>query len=660
MATGLKPAALLGKLRALMVHELILRARHRLLPWAGVLTRPGWVVTFTLALAILGMVVAHRTSSRAGLQQLAAVAGERLELYASNLEAELARHAYLPSLMALDEDVQALLKQPNDEALRQRTSLRLARVNVRAGAILMLVADKSGQVIASSQPSRQDGLPPERLASALQDGATSFFATHSVGLGAAPGMSGSTDHVFVQPVQRDGQVQGLMLVKISLAPLEATWMDLGVRSHGEKLLVVDELDVVIMSSVPEWKFRALGEVSAARRTMLMNTGRYPPEAPLSPLMLSDEERVAPDAVLRRVPGVSGGRSGLRLAQEREVVPLGVRLMTLSDPADVWRNARTAAWGGGAVGAALGLLALYLSFRRRAVLQLFEARNQLQLAHDELERQVYERTRELRRTNVELKHQIAQRLQTEDELIQAGKLAVLGQMSAGISHEINQPLTALRALSRNTQLLLGQGRTNTVAENLKLIDDMVERMARITRQLKTFARKAESANAAISLLGAVRNTMLLLEHRLRSEGVTLNVDVPESLRVHCDANRLEQVLVNLFTNALDAMSDAPRKVLDVSAVPWQQVRGADRSTPQRVLVQVRDNGPGMPQALRARLFEPFFTTKPAGQGLGLGLVISSKIIHEFGGTLRAHARDEVADDGQPGMVFEFDLEVAADV
>ncbi|MDZ7812550.1 MAG: ATP-binding protein, partial [Ideonella sp.] len=269
-------------------------------------------------------------------------------------------------------------------------------------------------------------------------------------------------------------------------------------------------------------------------------------------------------------------------------------------------------------------------------------------------------RELRRTNVELKHQIAQRLQTEDELIQAGKLAVLGQMSAGISHEINQPLTALRALSRNTQLLLGQGRTNTVADNLKLIDDMVERMASITRQLKTFARKAESANAPISLLGAVRNTMLLLEHRLRIEGVSVNVDVSESLRVHCDANRLEQVLVNLFSNALDAMSSAPQKVLDVSAAPAQPLRTSERSVPPRVLVQVQDSGPGMPEAVRARLFEPFFTTKPAGQGLGLGLVISSKIIHEFGGTLRAHARDDVADDGQPGMVFEFDLEVAADV
>ena len=651
---------MLGKLRALMVHALLLQARRRLLPWAAALTRPAWVISFTLALAILGMVVGHRTSSHAGLQQLAAVAGERLELYASNLEAELARHAYLPSLMALDEDVQALLKHPDDEGLRSRASLRLARVNVRAGAILMLVVDKKGRVIASSQPSRQDGLPPERLASALQDGATSFFATHSVGLGAAPGMTGSTDHVFVQPVQRDGQVQGLMLVKISLAPLEATWMDLGVRSHGEKLLVVDEQDVVIMSSVPEWKFRALGAVSSARRTMLMATGRYPAEATLSPLVLSSEERVAPDAVLMRVPGVAGSRSGLRLAQEREVVPLGVRLMTLSDPADVWRNARTAAWGGGAVGAALGLLALYLSFRRRAVLQLFEARNQLQLAHDELEREVYERTRELRRTNVELKHQIAQRLQAEDELIQAGKLAVLGQMSAGISHEINQPLTALRALSRNTQLLLTQGRTTTVADNLKLIDDMVERMARITRQLKTFARKAESANAPIALLGAVRNTMLLLEHRLRGDGVTVNVEVPESLRVQCDANRLEQVLVNLLTNALDAMSDAPRKVLDISASPWVGARGSERVMPARVLVQVADSGPGMPQALRARLFEPFFTTKPAGQGLGLGLVISSKIVHEFGGSLRARVSEGGPDDAHQGMIFEFDLEVATDV
>ncbi|TDM04988.1 MAG: hypothetical protein C4K60_21465 [Ideonella sp. MAG2] len=437
-------------------------------------------------------------------------------------------------------------------------------------------------------------------------------------------------------------------------------MDLGVRSHGEKLLVVDDLDVVIMSSVAEWKFRALGEVTAQRRAMLKATGRYPAEAPLTTLSLQEEAPVAPDAVLMRVPGVGGSRSGLRLAQQRDVVPLGVRLMTLSDPADVWRNARTAAWGGGAVGAALGLLALYLSFRRRAVLQLFEARNQLQLAHDELERQVFERTRELRRTNVELKHQIAQRLQAEGELIQAGKLAVLGQMSAGISHEINQPLTALRALSRNTQLLLGQGRTQTVADNLKLIDDMVERMARITRQLKTFARKAESANAPISLLGAVRNTTVLLEHRLRTEAVQLTLNIPETLRVNCDANRLEQVLVNLVSNALDAMAQSPRKVLEVSTAPRSPSRSAERSAPARVLVRVADTGPGLPPTLRARLFEPFFTTKPAGQGLGLGLVISSKIIHEFGGTLRACAREDGPDAAATGMVFEFDLEVATDV
>jgi two-component system C4-dicarboxylate transport sensor histidine kinase DctB len=266
---------------------------------------------------------------------------------------------------------------------------------------------------------------------------------------------------------------------------------------------------------------------------------------------------------------------------------------------------------------------------------------LQQAHDQLERQVDERTRELRTTNDELKRQIAQRLQAEDELMQAGKLAALGQMSAGISHEIDQPLTALRALSRNTALLLQSGRTQAVADNLKLIDDMAERMGRITLQLKSFARKGGSIAQPVDLAAAVDNVLLLLEHRLRAERIDVRKDVPRELEVRADTNRLEQVLLNLFTNALDAMASTPEKRLAISA----------RIEDDRVVVQVADSGEGMPEANLDRLFEPFFTTKPAGQGLGLGLVISSKIVREFGGTLKAERAEQ-------GMVFEFDLEAAS--
>jgi two-component system C4-dicarboxylate transport sensor histidine kinase DctB len=282
--------------------------------------------------------------------------------------------------------------------------------------------------------------------------------------------------------------------------------------------------------------------------------------------------------------------------------------------------------------------LYVLQRRRAMHQLFRTRNELQRAHDQLERLVDKRTGELRTTNDELKRQIAHRLQVEDELMQAGKLAVLGQMSAGISHEINQPLTALRALSRNTLRLLADGRTAAASDNLHAIDAMVERMGRIVSQLKSFARKGGGLADAVQLSVAIDEALLLLEHRVRIKRVTVNVSVPEQIRVRADITRLGQVLVNLIGNALDAMTHAPLRELRIGA----------EDCDGRVTVTIIDTGHGMDAAAIERLPEPFFTTKPPGQGLGLGLVISSKIVREFGGSLRA-SRAEV------GMRFEFDLE-----
>jgi len=186
----------------------------------------------------------------------------------------------------------------------------------------------------------------------------------------------------------------------------------------------------------------------------------------------------------------------------------------------------------------------------------------------------------------------------------------------------------------------------VADNLQAIDSVVERMAAITRQLKSFARKAESASAPVHLHSAVQNVLLLMEHRLRGAQIEVQQDLalPEGLRLQCDGNRLEQVLVNLVANAIDAMEGVPRRVLRIAARPHED----------RVRLSVCDSGSGIPEALLPRLFEPFFTTKPAGQGLGLGLVISSKIVHEFGGQLRALPLPQ---DQGGGMCFEFDLEIA---
>ncbi|MDR7272287.1 two-component system C4-dicarboxylate transport sensor histidine kinase DctB [Pelomonas saccharophila] len=601
--------------------------RPRALRLIRLLSRPGFHLFLTGLLMVLGFVLAHRLSERSGREQLSALSTERLELYASNLAAELGRHASLPSLLAIAPTLQALMQAPDDAAARRAASQMLARVNVRAGTHQLFVADAQGQVLSASEVLT----PPARLAEALAQGRTHFFA--------ADPNTGSTDFYLLHPLRQASQNSGVIVVRFNLAPLEATWIDLGLRSQNERILIADDQDVVIMSSVQAWKYAVLGHADPSRRQALQASARYPQAiGPDLDLPVSLEVHQGQQVSLPP-PGAKA-----MLAQQRLIVPLGLRLVALSDLTEVRQRAQLAAWGGAAFGASIGLLVLYLSSRRRALRQLTRAQTELQQAHAQLEQLVDSRTAELRQTNDALKTQIAQRLQTEGELLQASKLAVLGQMSAGLSHEVNQPLTALRALARNSMRLLESGRQDAVATNLKLMDDMVERMGQITRQLKSFARKAdEQVTGVVLLLDSVRNAQVLLEHRSRALGIAIEVDVPAGLRVRAEANRLEQVLVNLFGNAIDAMqNEAERRLL---------VRVSAQDGGARALVQVQDSGAGVGDEQLPHLFEPFFTTKPAGEGLGLGLVISAKIVNEFGGSLRARRLEH-------GMSFEFDLAVEA--
>lgn len=598
--------------------------RPRALRLLRLLSRPGFHLFLTGLLMVLGFVLAHRLSERSGREQLSALSTERLELYASNLAAELGRHASLPSLLAIAPTLQALLQTPDDAAARLAASQMLARVNVRAGTHQIFVATPQGQVLSASEALT----PPARLAEALAQGRVHFFA--------ADPNTGSTDFYLLHPLRQ----AGVIVVRFNLAPLEATWVDLGLRSQGERILVADDQDVVIMSSVQAWKYAVLDHADPSRRQALQASARYPQA--IGPDLDLPATLEVHQGQLVKLPLPDTSVAKPMLAQQRQIVPLGLRLVALSDLTEVKQRAQLAAWGGAAFGASIGLLALYLSSRRRALRQLTQAQAALRQTHAQLEQLVDSRTAELRQTNDALKTQIAQRLQTEGELLQASKLAVLGQMSAGLSHEVNQPLTALRALARNSIRLLESGRHDAVAANLQIMDDMVERMSQITRQLKSFARKAdEQVTGAVPLLGCVRNALLLLEHRSRALDLQTDIDIAAGLLVRAEANRLEQVLVNLFGNAIDAMQQETERHLRVRAVSLDAGR--------RVLVKVQDSGAGVSDEQLQHLFEPFFTTKPAGEGLGLGLVISAKIVHEFGGALRAERLEH-------GMSFEFDLAV----
>ena len=217
------------------------------------------------------------------------------------------------------------------------------------------------------------------------------------------------------------------------------------------------------------------------------------------------------------------------------------------------------------------------------------------------------------------------------------------MSAGLVHEMNQPLGAMRTLSDNACVLLEQQRTADVQANLQRIGRMVDRLGKLTGQLKSFAHKASPALEPVALQRAIANAQFLVAQRLRDNAVELDVSVqPAGLAALAEETRLEQVLVNLMGNAIDAMATAPVRTLRIEA---EALAG-------RCVIRVRDSGPGIRADILARLFEPFVTSKPAGAGLGLGLMISAHLVRELGGTLGAHNVDGA------GACFVIELPIAA--
>ncbi|WP_244889955.1 ATP-binding protein [Neptunomonas qingdaonensis] len=264
---------------------------------------------------------------------------------------------------------------------------------------------------------------------------------------------------------------------------------------------------------------------------------------------------------------------------------------------------------------------------------------LQNSQAELESRVRERTIDLTYANEKIREEMDLHKNTQNELIQTAKLAVLGQMSAGINHELNQPLTAIRAYADNARQFLKMNRLEPVATNLSEISQLTERMAKIIHPLKEFARKTSGHTESVSMQSVKEGAMSIMYGRLGREKVSINWPKNlESCYVLGDIVRIEQVMVNLISNAMQAMETQENKKIDILL----------SSQEAKLILQVRDYGPGIPEKELERVFEPFYTTKKAGQGLGLGLSISYRIIDSLGGQL------SVSNHPEGGAVFTLSL------
>ncbi len=567
-----------------------------------------------LALVALAAFVGQRIALQAGLARLSEAAEHRLDMIATGLDAELTRFDYLPALLEMTPVVPELLRAPADATLRDAANRYLAGVNATARAEMLYVLDARGTSLAASdwdQPGTtlgQDFSFRPYMIDALAQGRGHFYGV---------GITSRRPGYYLSYALRREQSLGVVAVKINLEDNESAW-----RKLPGDVVVVDQRGVVILSTREDLKFRPLRPLDAAQRAEVQRSRPYG-EAALSPLRWERTRALAPGVERVRVEGTE------MLASSRALRNAPWQLLTLDDLAALRVGARNAAATAALGMVALLLLGVALWHRRPPARHNLANQAAQQAAHDSLEAMVAARTAQLRAA--------------QDELVQAGKMAALGQMSAGLAHELNQPLTAMRTLSESAGILLDHGRDDEVRANLQRIRDMVDRLARLTAQLKTFSHKSRLGPAPVSLAHAIDDARVIVAGAERRHGVEVEVDIdPPQLAVMADEAALGSVLVNLMRNAIEAMEEMPQRVLRLEGR-----LGADG----RAVLTVSDTGPGIREDVAPRLFEPFVTTKAAGAGLGLGLVLCAQLVRAMNGGLQAANRDGA------GAYFVVDLPAA---
>lgn len=596
------------------------------------LPRWGALAMLALLLAVVVIVPGRERLVRLALEEAEARGENTLRLAVAGLRGELARFERLPHLVAQQDRIAEAVRPASEARARDEANRYLHDVNRLLGSSDIYVIRPDGRTVVASnfnQPApfigQNFGYRPY-FTDALAGGEGRFF-----GLGTTSRKRG---YYFGAPIRREGEVLGVVALKIDVDTIEDSW-----RAADYEIIVTDPQGIVFMASRRAWHFGTLAPLTKAMYAEVAATRRYDGN-PLAPLPLSPAGQFRGNDLLR-LTEPEGSREFMVLSEAMPQAGWTVNVLmdTASARAQAWTTTLSALL---AVGLATLGLAVYLQRRARMRERLDMQRE----AQAQLEHRVMERTRELDELNARLRGEVAERRATEAELrrthsrlIQSGKLAALGQMSAALSHEFNQPLGALRNFADNALAYIDRGRVPEARENIGRILGLADRMSGISRTLRNFARKPNQHLGAVDVHEVWADAREVIDWRLRGTGVALEADLgPPPLQVQGGAVRLQQVLVNLVSNAIDSLEGREDGRVCIAAGPEGD----------RVRITVTDNGPGVAPGLAERIFDPFFTTKGVGRGLGLGLSISFNIIKDFGGDLR------VADTPGGGACFEIIL------
>ncbi|WP_425475916.1 sensor histidine kinase [Mesorhizobium yinganensis] len=594
-----------------------------------------WIAVLLAATAALIALSVHRFATRSALDEAASRGQTTLRLAVAALSGQMRRYEPLPRLIADQELIRELLAEPDDPALRAEANAYLKEINALLDSSDVYVMKTDGETIAASNHDSEISFVGENFTyrpyfqDAMAGKLGRFFALGTTSL--------KRGYYFSAPVMLDNSVRGVVVFKVDIDAVEASW-----RGGNNEIIVTDPEGIIFMSGRPDWLYASIKPLTQDRLARTAESRRYA-NAVLRELPVS---RGMPEAghYFQTIAGERGSREFLELSED--MPNAGWTVSVLTDTASARGQALTTMI---AALLLLGLAALLgaIVLQRRS--RLAERMAMQKSARAELERRVEERTADLEAVNEQLELEIAERRvteqrlrQTQADLVQAGKLAALGQMSAALSHEFNQPLAAVKNYADNAAVLIDRNRAAEARDNVSRISSLADRMATISRHLRNFARKPNQKLGPVSLAEAIADTLEIVGSRLKNAGALLLVDLDSDPPVViAGAVRLQQVLVNVISNAADAVEGQENRTIALSA----------RREGGKVSIVVRDHGPGVPPAILDRIFDPFFSTKGVGNGLGLGLSISYNIVKDFGGSLSA------ANHPEGGAVFTIVLDVA---
>ncbi|OWJ72215.1 two-component system sensor histidine kinase [Haematobacter massiliensis] len=519
----------------------------------------------------------------------------RLVLYAGNVASELQRNSVVPLLLARDPALIGAL-QSGDFSV---TTQRLMSFQTEIGSAALTLMDNDGRVVAATNRNQlgTNHFDDPAFAEAQKAKETVFTVAETETQG--------YQFNFSRAVLSDSRPIGVVSVSVDLSKYERSW-----GGFSDAVSVIDSEGKIILSTEPRWRGLTMEEALAVRSA---------PSAIQRALQATtDWAQAPPDAYLR-------GEAVMR--NETRIPFRGWKLVSYTRYDSVREGVNTIL-ALEIMGFAILLALIFYMFSRRAWSQSASLKKE---------------SAELRILNARLQREIAEREKVqkdlavaEQTLAQSSKLAALGEMSAAVSHELNQPLAAMKTYLAGAKLLLQRKRPDEALSSFQRIDDLIERMGAITRQLKSFARKGGEAFEPIDFRSSVSAALAMMEPQLKTRAVKITRGLPrQPVMVMADRIRLEQVIINLLRNALDATKGVSQPQIDILL-----------SAGETATLTVRDNGHGIEDL--DNLFEPFYTTKKPGDGTGLGLAISSGIVTDLGGRLTAHN----ASGG--GAVFEVQI------